>query len=740
MAPALDPFRHWTRVLLRRFRNRRPAARKRLFLEQLEPRQLLAADLFHSVGGVTFDDLNGNGTQDVGEPGIAGVTLHLWRDNGDNSLGAGDTLVASATSNGSGSYQFTNVATGVYFVEQPAQTVGVDVLRRSVRGPLTLELTSGAAIDTFDVTTQVVVASTSPSNSNPDFDSSPASEAIGGQRDLFVELTSPTGRVEILVNDTSPGIVEFGALGTSTGTRLITWDGPDGDATALDPTGLGGVDLTEAGARQAIRLRIGADQDNGQAVLRVFTDANRSSEATFVVPYTGGGADEIVLLAYASDFVSTGSSGGADFANVGAIQFEVDGVQAIDVQLDLMNLVGPTAATANVANSPLRPEIRVEKATNGQDADGEPGPYVAAGSTVTWTYVVTNPGNVALGSVQVNDDQGVTVTFTGGDTNGNGLLDITETWTFQATGTATAGQYANLATATGNPVEDDGSDIPGLENVTDTDPSHYFGVQAAVNLEKATNGQDADVPTGPLVSPGDVVTWIYVVTNTGNVPLGDVQVTDNRGVAVSFVNGDTNGNGLLDLTETWTYQGTGTATAGQYSNVGTVVGNPVLPDGTDIAGVPNVTDSDPSHYFGVVVGVRIEKATNGHDADVAPGPSLFVGQTVTWTYAVSNTGNVALTNIVVTDDNGTATNPADDFSPTYVGGDSNGNGQLDTNETWTFTASRPVLEGAYRNEATVTARGPRQELTSATDPSNYLGLAIFSKRRFLASSLDRLVP
>jgi uncharacterized repeat protein (TIGR01451 family) len=448
----------------------------------------------------------------------------------------------------------------------------------------------------------------------------------------------------------------------------------------------------------------------------------------------------MVLMSFADDFVDSGTLGGADFTNVGAIQFEVEGVQAIDVQLDILSLVGPTLATADFDNVPPRPEIRVEKATNGQDADTTPGPYVAVGSQVTWTYVVTNPGNVALDNVQVADNQGVTVQFVGGDANANGRLDITETWTFQATGTAVAGQYANIATATGNPVEDDGSDIPELDDVSDTDPSHYFGVQAAIRLEKATNGQDADVPTGPLVDPGDPITWTYVVTNTGNVPLGDIQVSDNRGVAVSFVGGDTNGNGLLDLTETWTYQGTGTATAGQYSNIGSVSGNPVRPDGSDIAGVPNVTDTDPSHYLGVVVGIRLEKSTNGQDADVPPGPSLFVGQTVTWTYVVSNTGNVPLSNVTVLDDNGTPADPADDFSPTFVGGDINSNSLLDPNEQWTYTASRIVTEGAYRNEAVATAQGPREDLVSDTDPSHFLGIAIFSKRRFLASSLGRLIP
>ena len=76
-------------------------------------------------------------------------------------------------------------------------------------------------------------------------------------------------------------------------------------------------------------------------------------------------------------------------------------------------------------------------------------PTVAAGSTVTWTYDVTNtrqrgperryghrrPGRGARLPVS-------------GDTNSNGQLDLGETWVYTATGTAIAGQYTNTATAT----------------------------------------------------------------------------------------------------------------------------------------------------------------------------------------------------------------------------------------------------------------------------------------------------
>jgi uncharacterized repeat protein (TIGR01451 family) len=122
------------------------------------------------------------------------------------------------------------------------------------------------------------------------------------------------------------------------------------------------------------------------------------------------------------------------------------------------------------------------------------------------------------------------------------------------------------------------------------EPSSCSSGTAGINIVKFTNGDDANSPPGPIVAEFDLVTWTYVVTNTGNVPLSDVVVTDDQIGEVTSFTGDTNGNGLLDLSETWTYTDSATATDGQYENVGTV--NAESPVGQ------LVTDSNLSHYFG----------------------------------------------------------------------------------------------------------------------------------------------
>src|SRR6185369_4484189 len=93
----------------------------------------------------------------------------------------------------------------------------------------------------------------------------------------------------------------------------------------------------------------------------------------------------------------------------------------------------------------------------------------------------------------------------------------------------------------------------------------------------------------------DAISWRYTVTNTGNVALSGVTVTDNRpGVTPVYQSGDINNNSLLDLTETWTFTASGIAIAGNYNNLGTANGT-----FTDTAGHSRTAmASDGSSYFG----------------------------------------------------------------------------------------------------------------------------------------------
>lgn len=69
-----------------------------------------------SIGNFVWQDSNGNGSQDGGEPGIQNVTLALYTDpNGDGNPADG-SVVGTTTTDANGSYQFTGVVAGNYVV------------------------------------------------------------------------------------------------------------------------------------------------------------------------------------------------------------------------------------------------------------------------------------------------------------------------------------------------------------------------------------------------------------------------------------------------------------------------------------------------------------------------------------------------------------------------------------------------------------------------------------------------
>jgi uncharacterized repeat protein (TIGR01451 family)/LPXTG-motif cell wall-anchored protein len=163
--------------------------------------------------------------------------------------------------------------------------------------------------------------------------------------------------------------------------------------------------------------------------------------------------------------------------------------------------------------------------------------------SVTYTYKVTNPGNVALSNVSVTDDKVSPVNYVSGDVNADKLLQTNETWIYTATvnlnttttNTATANGRANGMTAT---------DIAtATVVVSDTLIPIY---PPLINVIKTP------APLA-LTSGPDYVSYTYKVSNPGMVELSNVSVTDDKVSPVTYVYGDINSDKLLQVNETWVY-------------------------------------------------------------------------------------------------------------------------------------------------------------------------------------------
>ena len=128
-----------------------------------------------------------------------------------------------------------------------------------------------------------------------------------------------------------------------------------------------------------------------------------------------------------------------------------------------------------------------------------------------------------------------------------------------------------------------------------SNPAYYFGADPKIAINKVTtvNGQTGDGLQN--VTLGSAVTWTYTVTNTGNIGLSSVTVTDNQGVipALDATLSTGEEDGILNLNDTWVYTAAGTANVvGNYSNIGTASGS--YTDSADHTGT--ATASDGSSY------------------------------------------------------------------------------------------------------------------------------------------------
>lgn len=352
----------------------------RLSFEKLEPRQLLAADMAEIVG-VVRTDLQGDGVtgNDVVVAG-ATATLYLDGSNGTFDNGGGDdSLVTSTTTNSLGQYKFDQIGTGRYFVKI---SLPADLQIRSGQDVKEVVVAAdegngiiGPVIDGFS-TTQMVIAT--PPLPASDVTAQQDGSVLGGERDMYVVLTGSTNPFSSVALASSGGKLYFASGSGVTGQAKVVWDGVDGNGQLVNPTGLGGIDLTQAegNTMTGIALTSGADHPNAQIKLRIYTDANNWSEFTTTVPQSVGG-DATGQAVFHFDDVPTSKSGsGADFTNVGALELTFEGVSAVDGQVSLVGLVGRATKRLDFTAAPrmsLGDRVWADENDNGVLDDGEVG-------------------------------------------------------------------------------------------------------------------------------------------------------------------------------------------------------------------------------------------------------------------------------------------------------------------------------------------------------------------------------
>jgi uncharacterized repeat protein (TIGR01451 family) len=288
----------------------------------------------------------------------------------------------------------------------------------------------------------------------------------------------------------------------------------------------------------------------------------------------------------------------------------------------------------------IHPAIEIAKTPDSQ--------MVRSGSTADFTIVVTNTGDVTLADVTVTDALAPDCDAT------LGSLAPTQSASYSCSQANVTADFTNSATATGTP--------PVGSDVSDSDTALVDVIHPAIEIAKTPDSQ--------MVRYGSTVTFTVAVTNTGDVPLTDVTVTDAQapdcGQAV----------GALGIGDSY-------ATTCSHPNVTADFSNTAIVTGTPPVG-PSVGDTDTAFVDVISPSIEIAKTPDTQMVDR--------NSTVVFTISVTNTGDVALTNVMVSDPQ------APDCSEIV--------GDLTVGDDHTYTCAVINVTSDLTNTATVTGTPP----------------------------------
>ena len=278
--------------------------------------------------------------------------------------------------------------------------------------------------------------------------------------------------------------------------------------------------------------------------------------------------------------------------------------------------IAPVPSNQVTVNATQTPTLTIAKSTPSAS-------FNTVGTTVSYSFLVTNTGNVTVTALSVADGNasGITCPVTtlapGAATTCNGTHVTTQV-------DLDAGSVINAASVRATPPS--GTPTAPVNSNTVTVPAVQ---QPALTIVKATS-------TSTFSAPGQSISYTFRVTNTGNVTMSAVTVTDPQAPPITCPV-----TSLAPAAET-TCTGTHTVTqadinSGTVVNIASVVGTP--PTGTPISPVSSNTVTVNATQ---TPRLTINKSTT--KASVSA-----VGESVNYTFTVTNTGNVTVTAITVTD-------------------------------------------------------------------------------------------
>ena len=709
-------------------------------------------------------------------PSIQATKVASVSDNGDEISGPGDTINYTIYVQNTGDVTLTSVT-----VTDSFEDYNGNILTLTTQPTFT-----GSSSSSLEGTLQVLEIATYTAS----YLVTPNSANSGGVRNsILASGFSPEGiegnEVAVSVevtdisddNDDTDGNTEDDKTETSlsivksldvTKTATVTDTNEDGDIGIGDTVNYiiqvknnGEIDLTDVTIADTLTDCLGASLSLTTTPAWQSNSLN-SSQGSLLV---GEIATYLASYVIVQDNIESGCIKNSVTATGSSPGFTDD---VTDISDDGIDNDGDLLSDQTVTNLQSNPSLEVTKtATVTDNGDGVPG----AGDTIVYTITVENNGNISAKDLVLSDvmtsGDGTTIQLTTSPSFQNssqgsseGILNVGEIATYTATYLVTTTVAATEAVnnqvtvnATSfdeqtdlSDVSDDGDDNDGNTQNDETIVPLIPQPSIEVTKTSTTNA------TGTQLALGNTITYTITVENTGNVTITDLNFVDQfSGFSQSQIMSLTNApeyvsstvssspEGTLLVGETATYTANFTVDQLAFDNSG--VQNAIQFTGSSPGNTDDVTDisddgidtdgniiNDPTvNEINSTAGINAVKTssfTDNNNDDI-----LNLGDVINYTILITNTGNVTLSNITLSDELLDANNLAHVFElstgPNFVSSDqSSVFGTLLPNETATYTATVNVTQevvnyGGVKNRVTVTALDPNDvSITDLSDDGN----------------------
>ena len=463
-------------------------------------------------------------------------------------------------------------------------------------------------------------------------------------------------------------------------------------------------------AGEVINYAIAVTNDGGQDL----TDPVVTDVVGFQQPQVQSGGfdvgdtnqDGILNIGETWQFTATQTITQAEIDNLngGGIPTVASGLTHDFTVRSLYDQGGPDVATSSI---PIvqNPHVTLTEAASLSDGGTAAD---AANEVIKYTIALTNDGNMDLTHPLVSDPSVSDLApvlaggFNAGDTNHDGELSVGETWQYTADHTVTQAEIDNggvvnptLAISnTASATTDQGASASATASVP---------VTQTPSLTLAKAGTFNDTNGNGLANPGETISYAFTETNTGNMTLHNVAVSDQgSGVTVSGAPIGSLAPGASD----------GTTFTGGYTITQADV-DAGFKDNTAGATSDNATSAPATAH--VVLPQSAQMALTESASDPSNSPAI-AGDSLIYTFSLTNDGNVTLHNPMVSDT--ATTGVAVELSGGNIVGDTNNNLLFDVGETWSFTGSRTLTASDITNgvpdTANASALGPQNQPASAT--------------------------